>query len=149
MKIELQNISKIYSISSQDTPIMAIYAQSVPAGFPSPAADYMEEEIDFNHLLRPRPSSTYVIRVQGDSMIEANIPNDALLVVDRSIKPASGNIVVAIIDSEFTVKRFIKNSSGIRLMPANPKFKPIPITEEMDFAIWGTVTKIIIDAFKQ
>ena len=149
MKIELQNISKIYSISSQDTPIMAIYAQSVPAVFPSPAADYMEEEIDFNHLLRPRPSSTYVIRVQGDSMIEANIPNDALLVVDRSIKPASGNIVVAIIDSEFTVKRFIKNSSGIRLMPANPKFKPIPITEEMDFAIWGTVTKIIIDAFKQ
>lgn len=148
MPQKFQNISKIYSINCQATPIKAIYLQSVPAGFPSPAADYMEEEIDFNHLLRPRPSSTYVIRVQGDSMIEANIPNDALLVVDRSIKPVSNNIVVAIVDSEFTVKRFIKNSSGIRLMPANPKFKPIPITEGMDFAIWGTVTKIIIDALK-
>ena len=148
MPLKFLNISNIYSINSASTPIKTIYVQSVPAGFPSPAADYMEEEIDFNHLLRPRPASTYVIRVQGDSMIEANIPNGALLIVDRSIKPVSNNIVVAIVDSEFTVKRFIKNSSGIRLMPANPKFKPIPITEGMDFAIWGTVTKIIIDALK-
>lgn len=148
MLTDIQNISTIYTTVGYDTPIIALYGQIVPAGFPSPASDYMEEEIDFNHLLRPRPASTFVIRVQGDSMIEANIPNNALLVVDRSIKPASNNIVVAIINSEFTVKRFIKNSSGIRLMPANPKYKPIPITEGMDFAIWGTVTQIIIDALK-
>lgn len=145
---DIPNVRKIYSLKGQELPVMQISSPTVPAGFPSPAADYMEDEIDFNHLLRPRPSSTFVVRVQGDSMIEANIPNNALLIVDRSIKPASGNIVVAIIDSEFTVKRFIKNSSGIRLMPANPKYKPIPITEGMDFAVWGTVTQIIIDALK-
>lgn len=145
---DIPNVCKIYSLKGQELPVMQISSPTVPAGFPSPAADYMEDEIDFNHLLRPRPSSTFVVRVQGDSMIEANIPNNALLIVDRSIKPASGNIVVAIIDSEFTVKRFIKNSSGIRLMPANPKYKPIPITEGMDFAVWGTVTQIIIDALK-
>ena len=77
MPPDSQNISKFYSTAGDDIPILALYAQTVPAGFPSPAADYMEEEIDFNHLLRPRPASTYVIRVQGDSMIEANIPNNA------------------------------------------------------------------------
>jgi DNA polymerase V len=81
-------------------------------------------------------------------MIEAHIPDQSLLVVDRSIKPANGNIIVAIVNGEFTVKRFIKNSSGIRLMPANPKYKPIVITEDMEFAVWGTVTKIIIDPVK-
>src|SRR5690348_9739999 len=106
---DIPNVCKIYSLKGQELPVMQISSHTVPAGFHSPAADYMEDEIDFNHLIRPRPSSTFVVRVQGDSMIEANIPNNALLIVDRSIKPASGNIVVAIIDSEFTVKRFIKN----------------------------------------
>lgn len=137
-----------YRITNTDNPIIANYLQTIPAGFPSPAADYIQEEIDFNALLMPRPSSTYVVRVQGDSMIEAFIPNNALLVVDRSIKPANNHIVVAIVDSEFTIKRFIKNSSGIRLMPANPKFNPIPITEGMEFSVWGTVTRIITNAFE-
>ena len=137
-----------YRITNAEAPTIASYLQQVPAGFPSPAADYIQEEIDFNALLLPHPSSTYVVRVQGDSMIEAFIPNNALLVVDRSIKPINNRIVVAVVNGEFTIKRFIKNSSGIRLMPANPKFKPMPITEDMDFAIWGTVTKIITNAFE-
>ncbi|MFP5040489.1 LexA family protein [Parasediminibacterium sp. JCM 36343] len=137
-----------YSITNTDTPTIATYLQQIPAGFPSPAADYIQEEIDFNAMLLPHPSSTYIVRVLGDSMIEAFIPNNALLVVDRSIKPANNNIVVAIVNGEFTIKRFIKNSSGIKLMPANPKFKPMHITEDMDFAIWGTVTKIITNAFE-
>jgi len=146
MQHQYQNIPTIYRIIGEEIPTMAQYAQSVPAGFPSPAADYMEEEINFNTYLMPRPNATFVMRVQGDSMIEANIPHNSLLVVDRSIKPASNMIIVAIVDGEITVKRFIKNSSGVRLMPANQKYKPIPITEEMDFRVWGTVTKIIIDA---
>jgi DNA polymerase V len=137
---------KIYRGVVDESPIIARYAQSIPAGFPSPAADYTEEEINFNTLLMPHPNSTFVMRVQGDSMIEANIPDNSLIVVDRSIRPSNNMIIVAIINGELTVKRLIKNSSGIRLMPANQKFKPIPITEEMDFQIWGTVTKIIIDA---
>ncbi|MBS1751897.1 MAG: translesion error-prone DNA polymerase V autoproteolytic subunit [Bacteroidetes bacterium] len=146
---DISNIQSICILKEQELPVIQISSPTVPAGFPSPAADYMEDEIDFNHLLRPRPASTFVVRVQGDSMIEANIPSNALLIVDRSVKPVSGNIVVAVVNSEFTVKRLIKNSSGIRLMPANPKYNPIPVTEGMDFAVWGTVTQIIIDALKQ
>ncbi|MEO7141102.1 MAG: translesion error-prone DNA polymerase V autoproteolytic subunit [Ferruginibacter sp.] len=136
----------IFRVVGEESPIAARYAQSVAAGFPSPAADYAEEEINFNTLLMPHPNATFVMRVQGDSMVEANIPDNSLIVVDRSIKPSNNMIVVAIVNGEITVKRFIKNSSGVRLMPANAKFKPLPITEEMDFRVWGTVTKIIIDA---
>jgi DNA polymerase V len=136
---------KIYRLSDFDCVTLRLYDTAIPAGFPSPAADYKEEDIDFNQLLRPRPSSTFVVKVDGDSMIGANIPNKAWLVVDRSITPKSGAIVVAVVNSEFTVKRYIVNSSGVRLMPANPKYNPIVITEEMDFRVWGTVTKIIID----
>ena len=135
----------LYRVCDDDSPILARYNQVVPAGFPSPAADYMEEEINFNTYLMPRPSSTFVMRVQGDSMVDAHIPDNALIVVDRSIKPASNMIVVAVINGEITVKRFIQNSSGVRLMPANPKYQPIPVNEDMDFRIWGTVTKVILD----
>lgn len=119
---------------------------AVSAGFPSPAADYIQEEIDLNQHLRPRPLSTFIIRVKGDSMSEAFIPDGSLLIIDRSLKPVSNMIVLAVLNSELVLKRFIKNSSGIRLMPANPKYQPIPITEDMDFRIWGTVTQIIINA---
>jgi len=130
-------------------PILLRYLNShIPAGFPSPATDYAEEEIDFNQYLRPRPLSTFVVRVKGDSMIEANIPDNALLIVDKALKPQNNMIVIAVVNGDFTVKRFIRNSSGIRLMPANEKYQPIPITDDMDFSIWGTVTKIIIDAVK-
>lgn len=141
-------VPSLFRIAWHESPVLARYAQSVPGGFPSPAADYMEEEINFNSYLMPRPNATFVMRVQGDSMTEAHIPHNALIVVDRSIKPANNQVVVAVVDGEITVKRFIQNSSGIRLMPANVRYKPIPITEEMDFRIWGTVTRIIIDALQ-
>lgn len=129
------------------TPIPTLFFEGpVSAGFPSPAADYMQEEIDLNHYLKPRPSATFIIRVKGESMIEAFIPDGALLIIDRSIKPSSNMIVLAVLNGELVLKRFIKNSSGIRLMPANPKYPPIPITEDMDFRVWGTVTQIIINA---
>src|ERR1700744_6321614 len=89
-----------YRIILPEPPIMAQYAQSVQAGFPSPAADYIEDEINFNTYLMPRPNATFVMKVEGDSMIEANIPPGSLIVVDRSIKPASNMIVVAVLNGE-------------------------------------------------
>ena len=138
----------IHAIALNESPILASYGLVVQAGFPSPASDFLEEDIDLNHLLIQRPSSTYVVRATGDSMVNAHIPENALLIVDRSLKPTNNRIVVAVIDGEFTIKRFVKNSSGIRLMPEsnNSKHKPIPITDEMDFSIWGVVTQIIINA---
>jgi DNA polymerase V len=86
------------------------------------------------------------VRNIGDSMIDAHILPNSLLIVDKSVIPTNNKIVVAVVNGEFLLKYFIKNSSGIRLLPANKKYPPIPITEGMDFSIWGTVTKIILNA---
>lgn len=139
---------QFYRIHPNTATLFPLYDAAIPAGFPSPAADYMEEEIDLNALLNPHPQSSFLVRVKGDSMIDACIPDGAWLVVDRSIKASNNRIVVAWVNGEFTVKRYVQNSSGIRLMPANDKYPPLPITEGMDFLIWGTVSKILIDTLK-
>ena len=117
----------------------------IPAGFPSPAADYLEDRIDFNDLLIRTPSATFCVRVEGESMIDAFIPPKALLIVDRSLSASSGNIVVAVVNGEFTVKRLLQTQVGTFLTPANTRYKSIKITEEMNFQVWGVVSKIIID----
>lgn len=116
---------------------------AVPAGFPSPAADYIEDSIDLNELLVKTPSATFFIRVEGESMLDAFIPPKALLIIDRSIIPSSGDIIVAVVNGEFTVKRFIKSSNHVYLAPANIKFNSMEITEEMSFVVWGVVSKIL------
>lgn len=120
----------------------------VPAGFPSPASDYMEEGIDLNKELIRRPSSTYFFRAMGESMIGAHIPPDSILVVDRALRPKNNSIVLAVVNGEFTVKYFIQDPEGFMLMPANPKFKPLRIGEGMDFIVWGVVTGIVIKIIK-
>ena len=120
----------------------------VQAGFPSPASDYMEEDIDLNKELIQRPSSTFFFRAQNDSMIEAHIPPDSILVVDRAIKPKNNSIVIAVVNGEFTVKHFVNGKNGYALVPANPRYKPIIITEAMEFSIWGVVTAVIIQKIK-
>ncbi len=112
---------------------------TVPAGFPSPTDDSCETFDIAAHIVR-RPESTFFMRVAGDSMVGAGIFDGDLLIVDRSLEPASGDIVVAIIDSEFTVKRFCRNISVIELVPENPKYRKITLCEGMDFEIWGIVT---------
>lgn len=120
------------------------FAGYVAAGFPSPASDYTEENIDLAKELVPRPLSTFCFRAVNDSMIEAHIPPGAILVVDKSITPRNHAIVIASVNGEFLVKYFVRNREGIRLLPANKKYKPIPIGEGCDFAVWGVVTYIII-----
>ena len=117
----------------------------IPAGFPSPAGDYMEEPINLNEHIVERPNATFYFRADGESMIGAHIPPNALLVVDRSMKAKSGSIVVAVVDGEFTVKRLEKSLTRMRLLPENPKFRPIEITEGMQCEVWGVVKAIVID----
>ncbi|MDP9040646.1 MAG: translesion error-prone DNA polymerase V autoproteolytic subunit [Bacteroidota bacterium] len=124
---------------------LVYYNAGVRAGFPSPATDYLEERIDLNREFIPHPNSTFLVSSIGDSMIGAFIPPRATLVVDRSIIPQNGSIVVAVINGEFTVKFLQKNDYFCRLVPANPKYPEIRITPEMDMQIWGVVTRIIID----
>jgi DNA polymerase V len=119
----------------------------VQAGFPSPAGDYAEDDIDLAKLLKPKPSM-FCFRAVNDSMIGANIPPDAILVVDKALKPNNNSIIIAVVNGEFTVKYLVKDFKGYQLMPANPKYKTIRIEEGMDFTVWGVVTAIIIQTVK-
>jgi len=110
----------------------------------SPARNYIDDKIDFNRLMVTHPRSTFTMKVTGDSMVGAHIPDGATLVVDRSIAPWNGAIVVAAVNGEFTVKRYERSAEGIRLLPANKKYQPLQITDRMDFQVWGVVTRVII-----
>ena len=118
------------------------FAPSIRAGFPSPAEDYLNESLDFNRDLIKHPEATFYGRVQGDSMIGAGICDGDIAVIDRSIEAEHGNVVVAYINNEFTVK-FLdlshKKDGYIELKPANDAFQPIRINEEDNFEVWGVV----------
>ena len=116
------------------------YASQIPAGFPSPAEDFMEKRLDLNDYLVKNQASTFLIRVKGNSMVNAGIFDGDLLVVDRSVEPADGKIVLGVLNGEFTVKRIVKKGKKLILAPENENYKPIEITEEMDFQSWGVVT---------
>lgn len=125
--------------------LISFISTTVRCGFPSPALDYMEERIDLNEELIKHPLSTFLIESEGNSMIDAFIPPRARLIVDRSIHAKNGDIVLAVLDGEFTVKYLKKNEFKCWLIPANKKVKEIEISPEMDFQIWGVVTAIIIN----
>ena len=117
----------------------------VKAGFPSPANDYLEEPIDLNTILMPHPLSTFLVDCEGDSMKDAFIPDKAKLIIDRSIQPKHGDVIVAVISGEFVVKYYCLTSSGCVLFPANKKYHPIKVTDEMNMIVWGVVTHILIN----
>lgn len=117
--------------------------EAVPAGFPSPAEEYLEKALDLNEYLVQRPEATFFVRVSGDSMVGAGIHHDDILVVDRSLGARPGNVVIALVDGEFTVKRLRKTSNGLELAPENPDYVPLELTEETDFQVWGVVRHVI------
>lgn len=116
--------------------------QGIRAGFPSPAQDYMSESIDLNQELIRHPATTFYARAVGDSMKGCGIDDGDLLVIDKAISPQNGDVVVAYIDGEFTLKkvRLEPDGSCLWLIPANDEYPPIKITEENDFIIWGVLT---------
>ena len=124
---------------------IALFSNKVHAGFPSPAMDYMEERIDLNKEFIKHPLATFIVECTGDSMINAFIPPNAKLIVDRSLSPRSGDIVLAVINGEFTVKFLKKNDYNCFLVPANNKYKEIKVLPEMNMEVWGVVTSIITD----
>lgn len=122
---------------------VALFSGPVSAGFPSPADDFLEKNLDLNTYLIKHPAATFLVRVQGESMINSHIRSGDILIVDRSIENANNKIVVALINGEFTVKRIKKMGNKLWLMPENPRYRPIVITSEMNFEIWGVVTHVI------
>ena len=116
---------------------------AVPAGFPSPAEDHLEVSLDLNKALVRHPAATFYARVKGSSMTDAGILDGDLLVIDKSLVPKDGDIAICFLDVEFTVKRIARQEDGLYLMPANERFRPIRISGESEFQIWGIVTYVI------
>lgn len=112
-------------------------------GFGAAADDYMERGIDLNEQLIRNKPATFFMRVSGSSMINAGIYDGDIVIVDRSLKPQNGKIVIAVIDGEMLIRRYEKTINSLRLIPETTKLSPIDISEFMDFKIWGVVSCII------
>lgn len=111
------------------------------AGFPSPAQDYLDGKLDLNSYLIKHPAATFFMRMSGDAMVDAGIFDNDLLIVDRSIEPENNSIIIAVLNGELTIKRIIKTRQDIYI--DGLKENNIKITEDIDFSIWGVVTKVI------
>lgn len=148
---------------------LPIFLTPVKAGFPSPATDYEEAKLDLNTHLIAHPNATFFLHVDGDSMIDAKVYSGDIAIVDRSLEARNGDVIIAVINDEFTMKRLeikdrkgavlidqngktdnkvrltitTQNTKQIRLLPENPNFEPIEITGNMTFAVWGVVTSVI------
>ena len=127
-------------LTTKTTPM---FTEQVAAGFPSPADDYLEGNLDLNKYLIQHPVATYFVRVTGDSMIGAGIHSGDILIVDRSLEPSNRRVVIAIVNGELTVKRLIRKNGKVILMPENERFQPIEIKDETDLEVWGVVTSVI------
>ncbi|WP_255578499.1 LexA family transcriptional regulator [Chitinophaga sp. sic0106] len=108
----------------------------------------MEETIDLSRVIHSQPHSTFIFQIKGDGMAEANMPDGAMAVIDRSLRPGTGDIILAMINGEYTVKRLVKAGRNWVLHSENAFYKPILITEDTDFQVWGVVTAVIVDMRK-
>jgi DNA polymerase V len=137
------SIAEVFGFEHKKKIVRPLFNCSVSAGFPSPADDYIDRKLDLNDLLIKNPPATFFVRAAGDSMINAGINHGDILIVDRSLEAGSGQIVIAALHGELTVKRLFKKGAACRLMAENPNYPPLEITEESQCEIWGVVTSVI------
>lgn len=122
---------------------MRLVCHRISAGFPSPAADYAEDGLDLNDYLVRNKAASFMFTVKGDSMINAGIVEGDKVIVDRSINARSKDIVVAVFNGEYTIKRLYKNGSKVELRPENPVYQPIVFKEGNELEIWGVVVGVV------
>jgi len=120
-----------------------LFTAGVSAGFPSPADDFIDRSLDLNEYLIKHPAATFFVRVEGSSMIGSGIHPGDILIVDKALEPYDGGIVIAVVNGEFTVKRFKRERGRCWLMPENPAYAPIEIAGDMQLEVWGVVTYVI------
>ena len=137
-----KNLDLFQSIQKKQI-LTPVFLDSVSAGFPSPATDYMENKLDLNEYLIKRPAATFIVKAKGLSMTDAGILSGDLLIVDRSIVPKNNNIVIASVFGDLTVKKLQKKENSLFLLSANSDYPSIEVKEEMECFIWGVVTYII------
>jgi DNA polymerase V len=137
------DINAFLDISPRSQVAVPLVGATAPCGFPSPADDWLERALDFNELLVHNPASTFAVRLSSDSMTGAGLFPGDIAIVDRSVEPTNGCIVVALLDGEFTVKRYQRRAKGVLLRAENPAYKDMEVSEERAFEVWGVVTKSI------
>ena len=147
IRIPISRIDAVKTFLFEGNPLeLPLYLSTVPAGFPSPADDYIECKLDLNTHLIKHPAATFFVRASGDSMINAGIFSGDMLIVDKSLEASHGKIVIAAIDGELTVKRLSYQEGKVMLLAENPNYPPIDITAEQALVIWGVVTHVIHEA---
>lgn len=136
---------ELFALDEEDLETFSIpfYQSRIQAGFPSPADDYQELSLDVLKFLVDSPHSTFCVKVTGNSMEGAAIKHGSILVVDRSKTVQNESIIIAMLNGDFTVKRYRKTKGQVWLIPEHPAYDPVLVTEHMDFQIWGVVTYII------
>jgi DNA polymerase V len=143
IRVPQSDVDRIYQLIQQNFYRLPLYQNPVVAGFPSPADDDIDEKLDLNELLIKHPTATFFLRVSGSSMINAGIHHNDILIVDRSLEPGHGKIVIAAVNGELTVKRLHIDGKKVFLVAENAAFRPIEITEGTELHIWGVVTNVI------
>ena len=134
---------KFFIPDTESTLESILISSGISAGFPSPAGDFKQDRISLDKELIKNKEATFFARVSGQSMVGAGLDNNDLLVIDRSLEPTNNKIAVCLIDGEFTVKRLKVENGRLWLKPENLDYKPIEITEQNQFIIWGIVTNVI------
>lgn len=134
---------EIFHVSTDTKLELQFFENGIKAGFPSPAEDFNDASIDLNLELIKNPAATFFSRVNGDSMQDIGINNGDLLIVDKSLNPKNGDVSVCFLDGEFTLKKIKIEKDCCWLIPANEKYKPIKVTSENDFVVWGIVSYVI------
>jgi DNA polymerase V len=138
-----KNMLSVINIGNSKKVTTPLFLDSVSAGFPSPATDYLETKLDLNEYLIKHPAATFIVKASGLSMIDAGILSGDLLIVDRSVTPKNDNIVIASVFGDLTVKKLRKKGPNLFLVSANNEYPSIEVKEEMECFIWGVVTYVI------
>jgi DNA polymerase V len=143
--MSLSNTQRPFSVCSEGLNgiFVPLVESSVEAGFPSPADDYLDQPLDFNELLIENPAATFAVRISGESMSGAGLYPGDIAIVNRARHAVNGNVILALVDGDFTIKRYRNRGGQIRLTAENPAFADIPITSDSAFEVWGVVTHSI------
>jgi DNA polymerase V len=137
------DVAAFFGVEGRSALHVPMMAWSAACGFPSPAEDYVDRPLDFNELLIEHPAATFAIRIEGDSMTGAGIFPGDIAVVDRAREPVNGNIVLALLDGAFTVKRYRAKDGAVWLQAENPAFPDITVRDGQSFEVWGMITRSI------
>lgn len=137
------DINEFLDIEPRQAAAVPLVMSPASCGFPSPAEDYLDRALDFNELLVTNPAATFAVRIAGESMTGAGLFPGDIAIVDRSLSPSNGCIVLALIDGEFTVKRYRASAGRVVLQAENAAFKDIVVPEEATFEVWGVVKHAI------